>query len=57
MVLEKRDSDTGEWEQDGPVQRFDDEGVWRGHVRARRFGERWIAAAPDEHRCAVWPQA
>jgi hypothetical protein len=56
MVLERRDAETGEWEPDGPAQRFDDEDLWRGHVRARRLGEQWIAAAPGDHRCAVWPR-
>ena len=54
-MLEKRDAATGEWRQDS-VQRFDDDALWRGHVRARRLGERWEAEAPDEHRCAVSPQ-
>jgi hypothetical protein len=55
LVLEKRDAATGEWREDS-VQRFDDDALWRGHVRARRLGERWEAEAPDEHRCAVSPQ-
>jgi hypothetical protein len=54
LVLERRDTATGEWLEDS-VQRFDDGALWRGHVRARRLGERWEAAAPADHRCAVCP--
>jgi hypothetical protein len=56
LVLEKRDAATGEWQRDS-VQCFVDDLLWRGHVRARRLGERWEAAAPDDHRCAVCPTA
>jgi hypothetical protein len=57
VVLERRDARTGEWQQDGPVERFEDDGVWRGHIRARRLGEWWVGEAPEQHRCVVWPQA
>ncbi len=54
LLLETRNALTGEWREDG-MRHFEDDGVWRGHVRARRTGEHWVAEAPGDRRCAVLP--